>query len=92
VGDIDMADNPVVTMLPGTPGTGEASLVATVLPANHLDMTNEWGPIGENGFMIGDFYREHVECTFYTWDSRTQSIDDIADLEPAYVTTLEPVA
>lgn len=91
-GDIDMADNPVVTILPGTPGTGEASLDAIVLPANHLDLSNEWGPVGENGFLVADFYRDRVECAFYAWDSRTQSIDSIAGLDAAYGTTLEPVA
>ena len=92
VGDIDMADNPVVTILPGTPGTSGSSLLTVDRPANHLDLSDEWGPIGENGFMVADFYRNRVECSFYTWDSRTQSIDSIADLDPAYVTTLEPVA
>ena len=92
VGDIDMADNPVVTILPGTPGTSGSSLLTVDRPANHLDLSDEWGPIGENGFMIADFYRDRVECSFYTWDSRTQSVDSIAGLDPAYVTTLEPVA
>ena len=91
-GDFDMSANPVVTILPGTPGTGESALQAVTLTANHLDMSDEWGPLGVNGFMIGDFYRDRVECSFYAWDSTTQSIDSIADLDPAYVTTLAPVA
>ena len=90
-GDLDMSANPVVTILPGTPGTGEPGLQATVLPANHLDVSDEWGPLGVNGFMIADFHRDRVECSFYVWDSRTQGIDSIAGLDPAYVTTLEPV-
>ena len=91
-GDLDMSANPVVTILPGTPGTGESGLQAIVRPANHLNVSDEWGPIGRNGFMIADFYRDRVDCSFYAWDSRTQSMDSIADLDPAYVTTLEPVA
>ena len=92
VGEVDMADNPVVTILPGTPGTGESGLDAVVLPPTHLDVSNEWGPAGVNGFMIADFYRDRVECSFYAWDPRTESIASIADLGPAHVTTLEPVA
>ena len=65
---------------------------AVTLPANHLDMSHEWGPEGVNGFMIGDFYRDRVECSFYGWDGRTQSVDSIADLDASYVTTIEPVA
>lgn len=91
-GDLDLSSNPVVTILPGTPGTGVASLAAVTLTANHLDMTDEWGPHGVNGFMIADFYRDRVECAFYAWDSGTQSVDDIADLQVAYATTIEPLA
>ena len=91
-GDLDLSSNPVVTLLPGTPGTGVSSLQAVTLPANHLDMSHEWGPEGVNGFMIGDFYRDRVECSFYGWDGRTQSVDSIADLDASHVTTIEPVA
>ena len=92
VGTTDMSANPVVTVLPGTPGTGASGLQATVLPANHLDVSNEWGPVGANGFLIADFFRDRVECAFYAWDSRTQSITSIAGLDAAYRTTLQPVA
>ena len=43
-GDLDLSANPVVTILPGTPGTGVASLAAAHLTAHHLDMSDEWGP------------------------------------------------
>ncbi len=86
-----MSDNPIVSLLPGTPGTGENGLQAVVHAANHLEVSNEWGPVGANGFMIADFYRDRVECAFYAWDSRTQGEHEIANLDVAYRTTLQPV-
>ena len=88
-GPMDFSDNPVVTMLPGTLGTGNNFHTDAQHP-NHLDATNEWGLIGENGFLIADFYADRVECKFYTWDGTVQMIPSIAGLEPAYRTTLRP--
>ncbi len=92
VGELDMSNNPVVSLLPGTPGTGENGLQAVVHAANHLEVSNEWGPVGVNGFMIADFYKDRVECSFYAWDSRIQEESAIANLDVSYRTTLRPVA
>lgn len=87
-GSLDFSTNPIETILPGTLGTG-ARFHTDALHPSHLEATNEWGLIGENGFMIADFYSDHVDCAFYTWDSSTQSIEAIARLDPAYRTTLQ---
>ena len=92
VGDLDMSANPIVTMLPGSVGTGEAGLQALTHHANHLNMRDEWAPQAVNGFMIADFYRDRVDCAFYGWDSRVQDINAIPNLQESYSTSLKPVA
>ena len=89
-GQLDMSDNPVVTMLPGTLGTGMNFHTDAQHP-NHLDATNEWGLVGENGFLIADFYGDRVDCSFFTWNQRTQSVASIPGLGASYRTTLQPV-
>jgi phosphodiesterase/alkaline phosphatase D-like protein len=88
-GAMDFSANPVVTMLPGALGTGTGFHTDARHP-NHLDARNEWGLIGENGFMVADFYADRVDCTFYTWDGSTQTMADISGLEASYRTTLQP--
>lgn len=88
-GRMDFSNNPVVTLLPGTLGTGSNFHTDAQHP-NHLDATNEWGLIGENGFMLADFYADRVDCTFYTWDGTVPMIPSIAGLDPSYRTTLYP--
>jgi hypothetical protein len=92
VGDLDMSANPIVTMLPGSVGTGEAGLQALTHHANHLNVRDDWAPQAVNGFMIADFYRDRVDCAFYGWDSRVQDIDAIPGLQSSYSTSLRPVA
>ncbi|MGY9105901.1 MAG: hypothetical protein ACKVG0_05110, partial [Alphaproteobacteria bacterium] len=58
---------------------------------NHLDATNEWGLVGENGFLIADFYGDRVDCSFFTWNGATQSVASIPGLDASYRTTLQPV-
>jgi len=90
MGDTDLSENPVITMLPGTPGTDGGYHDDAIHPA-HLDVNDMWGLVGANGFMIGDFYRDRIECAFYTWNPATQAVQDISQLEPAYRTTLQPI-
>ncbi len=87
-GAMDFSDNPVVTMLPGTLGS-DGNFHTDAQHPNHLDASNEWGLIGENGFMLADFYADRVDCTFYTWDGNTQTVASIAGLDPVYRTTLQ---
>ncbi len=89
-GTMDFSANPVVTMLPGTLGSDNNFHTDAQHP-NHLDATNEWGLIGENGFMIADFYADRIDCAFYTWDGNSQTMADISGLNPSYRTTLQPV-
>lgn len=88
-GDLDMSDNPVVTMLPGTLGTGEGFHTDAQHP-HHLEIIDEWGLVGANGFMVADFYEDRVDCAFYTWNSATQSVESISGLDASYRTTLRP--
>jgi phosphodiesterase/alkaline phosphatase D-like protein len=90
-GDVDMRNNPVVSIVPGTPGTARGYHDDVFIP-EHLDAENLYGPIGANGFMVADFYRDRIECAFYVWSAATQSVEEIPMLTPAFNATLEPAA
>jgi hypothetical protein len=88
-GSLDMSDNPVVTMLPGTLGTGSRFHTDAQHP-NHLDAINEWGLVGENGFMIADFYADRVDCSFYNLEGSVQNLAGLSTITESYRTTLQP--
>jgi hypothetical protein len=88
-GSLDMSDNPVVTMLPGTLGTGSRFHTDAQHP-NHLDAINEWGLVGENGFMIADFYADRVDCSFYNLEGSAQNLAGLSTINESYRTTLQP--
>lgn len=90
-GDIDMRSNPVISVVPGTPGTARGFHDDVFHPA-HLDVENVYGPVAANGFMVADFYRDRIECSFYTWNAATQSVEELPMLTPSFSTVLEPVS
>jgi hypothetical protein len=81
-GGMDLSANPVVSVLPGPLGTAGSAWPRAVEHPNHLDVTDHWAPIRENGFAVLDFYRERVEVNLFRWDGGRQSASEIRTLKP----------
>ena len=87
VGDIDLSNNPVISVLTGPIGTrptgwpsGIRKIVAQ--PSLHLKMAEIIKPIENHGFTIADFTEDAVEIKFFKWDRNSQSVDEIDTLLP----------
>lgn len=95
-GKLDMSNNPIVTIVPGTVGSmtnyPSSSRGIGIQHPVHLDMEDAWTPLEENGFMVADFHKDRVETAFYVWSHVRQRVEEIARLEPRHRVTLRPVA
>jgi hypothetical protein len=92
-GALDLAANPITTVLPGPIGTrpegwpsARRGIGAT--PPAHLDLREEIKPIEQHGFTLADFLADRIVLRFFKWDVRTQSPDAIDRLEPFHTTEL----
>lgn len=85
-GELDLSANPVVSVLPGPIGTGNAGWPSNfrgqpARPSRMLDAEEWTAPIEQNGFALLDVDREHVKLRLFGWHP-DQGIDAIATLEP----------
>ena len=90
--ELSLEKNPVVSVLPGTPGTagpGWPSRFRGQRPVPSLTLeAEEWiAPIEENGFTILDFTPEGLQLSFFRWKPE-DGIEAIASLEPFHVIDL----
>jgi hypothetical protein len=88
-GDLDFSENPVISVITGTPGTkvGWPSVARGTVarPPGHLTV-DEVVPVREqNGFHIVDFEPDRVTIRHFGWDIRIDSPDQIDTLEPFHV-------
>jgi hypothetical protein len=84
-GDHDLSENPVVSVITGTPGTGvgwpSIARGTPASPPDHLDIDEIVPPIEENGFHIVDFERDKVTIRHFRWNNSDS---------PNLIDTLEP--
>jgi hypothetical protein len=92
-GEHDLSNNPVVSLITGTPGTGSGwpsvarGTLATV--PEHLTL-EETVPVRElNGFHIVDFEPRKVTIRHFAWDKLNDPIEAIDTLEPFHVSQYE---
>lgn len=93
-GALDFDKNPIVTILSGPLGTGDALWPSAfrgvgATPPGHLTMEENLKPIEENGFIIADFSPEAISLKFFRFNVYRQTPEDIDRLEPFRVTELK---
>jgi hypothetical protein len=86
-GALDFGNNPIVTILSGPLGTGDALWPSAfrgigASPPGHLTMEENLKPIEENGFIIADFTPEAISLKFFRFNYYRQTPEDIDRLEP----------
>lgn len=92
-GDLDLRSNPVISILVGTPGTGNAGWPSNfrgqrARPSLMVE-AEEWVPaLEENGFSLFDFTPESVTVSQFRW-TPDQGEDAIDELVPFVVRTFE---
>jgi phosphodiesterase/alkaline phosphatase D-like protein len=96
-GAIDLSANPVRTIITGPLGTaswGWASAFRGMSgrPPNGLELEELQTPIEQHGFLLLDFDPGKITVRFFRWDVKTQSPDDIGQLQPFRTTVLAPTA
>ena len=92
-GTLDLAANPVTTVLTGPVGTspgGYPSVVRGVgsSPSSHLDLDESVAPIENHGFTLVDFLPDRMVLSLFRWDVNSQPVEAIDSLEPFYTTEL----
>lgn len=88
-GGHDFRDNPVISVITGTPGTGVGwpslarGTVAT--PPDHLEVEEVVPVLEENGFHIVDFEPDKVTIRHFRWNHQEDPEDAIDTLMPFHV-------
>jgi hypothetical protein len=90
-GTLDLRDNPVVSVISGTPGTGvgwpSAARGTVAMPPQHIEL-EPITPVQElNGFHLIDVDADHVAISHFRWQRMRDSEDAIDTLEPYLVST-----
>ena len=88
-GTLDLRDNPVVSVISGTPGTGvgwpSAARGTVAMPPQHIEL-EPITPVQElNGFHLIDVEPDHVTISHFRWQRMGDSEDAIDSLEPYLV-------
>jgi len=91
-GDLDLAANPIQTILPGTIGTGNEGYPSSArgIPPYHpkaLDIRDVARMEERNGFSIVDVYPERIEVRQFRWRP-PEPIEAIATLQPSDTYTI----
>jgi hypothetical protein len=92
-GTLDLAANPVTTVLSGPVGTSPGGFPSVVRgvgssPSSHLDLDESVPPIEEHGFTLVDFLPDRMVLSLFRWDVNSQPIGAIDGLQPFYTTEL----
>lgn len=82
----DFRQNPVISVLTGTPGTGlgwpSVARGVKATPPSHLDLDHVVEVQEVNGFCIADFEPEKVTIRYFRWNRREDPEDAIDTLMP----------
>ena len=92
-GTLNLASNPVTTVLSGPVGTSEGGFPSAVRgvgssPSGHLDLVETVPPIEQHGFTLVDFLPDRMVVSLFRWDVNSQPLEAIDGLEPFYTTEL----
>ncbi len=91
-GDLDLADNPVNTLITGTLGTGTAwpsqARGTPPVAASHLRLESPAPVTERNGFTLVDLTPDAVRVRMFAWRRELASADAIDTLEPYHDVTL----
>ena len=92
-GTLDLAANPVTTVLSGPVGTSPGGFPSVVRgvgssPSSHLDLDETVPPIEEHGFTLVDFLPDRMVLSLFRWDVNSQPLEAIDSLEAFYTTEL----
>ncbi|MBS3756687.1 MAG: hypothetical protein KGY56_13385 [Desulfobacterales bacterium] len=84
--DLDLSENPVVSICSGSLGTGprmwpSAFRGMKAEPPNAVEMNEKLSPLEKNGFVIVDVYPEKITVKFYAW-RQPEPVTAIDDLKP----------
>ena len=90
--DADFSKNPVVSVLSGSPGTGQTGWPSAfrgtrALPPLECTVDEKLPALEENGFILADFTPDDVTLRFFRWLPE-RGADAIAALEPFRTTVL----
>jgi hypothetical protein len=88
-GGLDLRDNPVVSVISGTPGTGvgwpSAARGTVAMPPQHIELESIT-PVQElNGFHLIDVECDHITISHFRWHRTVDSEESIDTLEPYHV-------
>ena len=85
-GDLDLSQNPVISVASGSLGTGPRmwpsafrGLVAE--PPTDIVMDQKLPPVEKNGFIIVDLTEEKIEISFYAW-RQPEPVEAIDSMKP----------
>ncbi|HDP81003.1 MAG TPA: hypothetical protein ENN21_09205 [Spirochaetes bacterium] len=91
-GDLDLSNNPVISVCAGSLGTGPRmwpsafrGLVAE--PPVDIDMDQKLKPVEKNGFVIVDITEEKIVISFYAW-REPQPVEAIETMRAYHVLEL----
>jgi len=92
-GTLDLAANPVTTVLSGPVGTSPGGFPSVVRgvgssPSSHLDLDETVPPIEQHGFTLVDFLPDRMVVSLFRWDVNSQPLEAIDGLEPFYTMEL----
>ena len=92
-GALDLAANPVTTVLSGPVGTPQRGFPSVVRgvgssPPSHLDLDETVPPIENHGFTLVDFLSDRMVLSLFRWDVNSQPLEAIDSLEPFHTTEL----
>jgi hypothetical protein len=91
-GNLNLSENPVVSICSGSLGTGPRMWPSAFrgmkadLP-NAIEMKEKLPPIEKNGFVIVDVYPDEIKVSFYAW-RQPDPVSAIDDLKPHHEVTL----
>ncbi|MDX2168557.1 MAG: hypothetical protein SF182_15890 [Deltaproteobacteria bacterium] len=88
-GALDLSDNPVVSVISGTPGTGvgwpSAARGTVATPPRHLDVEPITSIQELNGFHILDVEPDQVRVSHFRWQRNVDPVEAIDVLEPYHI-------
>jgi hypothetical protein len=92
-GDLDLSQNPVISMCSGSLGTGprmwpSAFRGMVAEPPTDIEMEERLSPLEKNGFVIVDVYPDEMTIRFYAW-RQPEPVSAIDEMTAHHTVTLK---
>jgi len=93
-GEVDLSENPVISVITGTPGATGAGWPSgfrgtRAMPSGVLEVEEGLEAIEENGFNLIDVEPERITVRTFRWDGETEDPATIDSLEPFRTSVFE---